>query len=575
MLQARMALSRPADPCEQEAEAVAQKVVRMPDAAHAPTPHLSDGSEKTTRPESVPLQPAVRQPAGAHGTEAGAAVEQEVGQSLGQGSPLPEHVRGFMEPRFGADFSGVRIHTGPAAAQINESLNAQAFTVQQDIFFGAGRGPSDLHLTAHELTHVLQQAGGRPRGDAPRHDDTIMRQPDNPLPAEAQQQQEDATPEWVLSILGDRNTTLITKLRAVAIGGGFMGPESKSEDEFVKDLEAGQAESPAAPEPGMSSDEAGKLLTEAIIRSNAVSKAEALLGADWHAAAGTDAYKKAMSLCNCDPQDARTQAMKAGIVWALGQQDSIQKIKREAEAKYQKTKSPQAREVAEAATEVLTAVEASIGTPLGELQYSPGNAEFPDTAWRYLGSEKTKKHLEKLGFPLTWFTTCVTMVKPVAEAAGVDTKKWGTLDMFDKKKKDRFKEAQESGAWVPAEKKEQPKPGDILISVTYQKEKGVVQKEIGKAFFQHVAILVKPVTPNEDGTERWVTADGGKGSSHAGEDKTGLTERRYNPVTQQFVTGRQSNLQEAAEGGRYLLGFWSIIRLPRAEPAAAGKPAKK
>jgi hypothetical protein len=125
---------------------------------------------------------------------------------------------------------------------------------------------------------------------------------------------------------------------------------------------------------------------------------------------------------------------------------------------------------------------------------------------------------------------------------------------------------------VPAEKKVQPKPGDILIFVTYQKgPKGDIKKGIDKAFFQHVALLIEPVTQNSDGTERWVTADGGKGSSHKGEDKTGTTERRYNPSTLQFITGTQTNLQEAAEGGRYLLGFWSITRLPmRADP-----PAKK
>ena len=572
-----MTMSRPSEPCEQEAEAVARQVVSMSDVGPASTSHISGGPMRTSEPESAPLRPAAEQSGGAHGPEVGASVEEQVGRSLGRGSALPEHVRGFMEPRFGADFSGVRVHTDPAAARLNATLHAQAFTVRQDIFFGSGHGPSDLHLTAHELTHVLQQTGGRSQGVvAPRDADTIMRDDDKQLPADAQQQQESETPEWVLSILGDRSTTLITKLRAVAIAGGFMGPEPKSEDEFVKDLGASsQEDSPAAAEPGMSSEEAGKQLTEAIIRSNAVNKAKSLMGADWHAAEGTDAHKKAMSLCNCNPQDARTQAMKAGIVWAFEQQDAIQKIKREAETKYNKTKSQKAREVAEAATEVLTAVEASMNTSLEEHQYSPGDAEFSDTAWRYLGSEKTKKHLEKLGFPLPWFTTCVTMVNPVAQAAGVDTKKWGALEMFDKKKKDRFKEAQESGAWVPAEKKEQPKPGDILIFVTYQKDKGVVQKEIDKAFFQHVAILVEPVTANEDGTERWVTADGGKGSSHAGEDKTGLTVRSYNPVTQQFVTGKQSNLNEAAEGGRYLLGFWSITRLPRAEEAAKNKPVKK
>ena len=374
---------------------------------------------------------------------------------------------------------------------------------------------------------------------------------------------EDGPPDWVLSILGDRQLSLTTKLSAMAAGAGFAEFEPKSEDEFVKDLLARQASDPDAGEAGLSSEEAGKQLTEQIIRSHAVDKAMSLMGADWHAPVDSAAYKTARGLHKGDPQDARSKALKGGLLWAFENQDALQKIKEEALRRYTKTKSDQAREVAEAADGLLTAVGSSLNAPLSERQYSPADADFAETAWRYPDSEKSKKYLEKVGFPLAWFTTCVTLVNPVAEAAGVDIKKWSPLDMFFKNRQERFKEAQSSHAWVPAEKKEQPKPGDILIFVTYQKDKGVPQKEISKATFQHVAILVEPVTTNTDGTERWVTADGGKGSSHAGEDKTGITIRRYNPVTQQFITEKQTNLQEAAEGGRYLLGFWSMARLPR------------
>jgi hypothetical protein len=64
-----------------------------------------------------------------------------------------------MEPRFGTDFSGVRVHTGEAAVQMNRELNAQAFTHGQDLYFGAGKAPGKDALTAHELTHVVQQTG--------------------------------------------------------------------------------------------------------------------------------------------------------------------------------------------------------------------------------------------------------------------------------------------------------------------------------------------------------------------------------------------------------------------------------
>lgn len=84
-------------------------------------------------------------------------LEDQLNQS--SGSPLPSDVRAFMEPRFGADFSQVRVHTGSNAVQMNRDLNAQAFTHKQDIYFGAGKAPGKDALTAHELTHVVQQTG--------------------------------------------------------------------------------------------------------------------------------------------------------------------------------------------------------------------------------------------------------------------------------------------------------------------------------------------------------------------------------------------------------------------------------
>ena len=65
-----------------------------------------------------------------------------------------------MEPRFGVDFSLVRVYTGSDATKMNRDIGAQAFTHGADVYFGEGRSPSNLELTAHELTHVIQQTGG-------------------------------------------------------------------------------------------------------------------------------------------------------------------------------------------------------------------------------------------------------------------------------------------------------------------------------------------------------------------------------------------------------------------------------
>ncbi|MBX9256701.1 DUF4157 domain-containing protein [Desmonostoc muscorum CCALA 125] len=97
------------------------------------------------------------------GFQGGDNFESRLNSSESTGSPLPNDVRSFMEPRFGTDFSQVRVHTGSEAIQMNRDLNAQAFTHKQNIFFGAGKSPGNDALTAHELTHVVQQTGAAQR----------------------------------------------------------------------------------------------------------------------------------------------------------------------------------------------------------------------------------------------------------------------------------------------------------------------------------------------------------------------------------------------------------------------------
>jgi hypothetical protein len=87
------------------------------------------------------------------------SLEDRLSSSKGGGSPLSDDVRSFMEPRFGSDFSGVRVHTGSDAVQMNQDVSAQAFAHGQDVYFGAGKAPGKDALTAHELTHVVQQTG--------------------------------------------------------------------------------------------------------------------------------------------------------------------------------------------------------------------------------------------------------------------------------------------------------------------------------------------------------------------------------------------------------------------------------
>jgi hypothetical protein len=82
---------------------------------------------------------------------------------LGSGSPLDTASRDYFEPRFGQSFDNVRIHSGPEAAAAAATVRARAFTLGNDIVFGAGEHQPESsqgkRLLAHELTHVLQQSG--------------------------------------------------------------------------------------------------------------------------------------------------------------------------------------------------------------------------------------------------------------------------------------------------------------------------------------------------------------------------------------------------------------------------------
>lgn len=89
--------------------------------------------------------------------------EQAIDRSRGGGRPLDGGVRRQMEGAFGADFGGVRVHTGAEPDALNRQLSARAFTTGQDVFFRHGQydpgTSSGRELLAHELTHVVQQTG--------------------------------------------------------------------------------------------------------------------------------------------------------------------------------------------------------------------------------------------------------------------------------------------------------------------------------------------------------------------------------------------------------------------------------
>jgi hypothetical protein len=176
------AVQRQADEEEIQAKPLASTITPLIQREPAP-----EEEEVQTKPiaqrapeeeEELQAKPAVQHASHGEGFEVGGDFEQQLAATRGGGSPLPESVRTFMEPRFGTDFSGVRIHTGSQSAQLNRSVSAQAFTLGQDIYLGQGKDDVESaqgkSLLAHELTHVVQQTGAvqrAPRGvqRAPRH----------------------------------------------------------------------------------------------------------------------------------------------------------------------------------------------------------------------------------------------------------------------------------------------------------------------------------------------------------------------------------------------------------------------
>lgn len=140
-------------PLEREADQVADKVVSMPDSPLSSPSYLANSITQA--------------PAGAIKRSGGAEVpaafnlESKLNSTMGTGSSMDTGTKNYFEGRFGADFSGVRIHTGSTSVQMNNALGSAAFAHGNDIHFNKNQyNPTSAEgkrLIAHELTHVVQQ----------------------------------------------------------------------------------------------------------------------------------------------------------------------------------------------------------------------------------------------------------------------------------------------------------------------------------------------------------------------------------------------------------------------------------
>lgn len=156
VLQTKLTANQPGDMYEQEADHVAEQVMRMEAPGSSIAPVIPDDESK----DKLLMRTEASGIAAAETTNVPPIVHEVLND--GNGQALDGATRAFMEPRFGHDFSRVRVHTDERAAESARSVNALAYTVGRDVVFGCGQYATTTsegrRLLAHELTHVVQQS---------------------------------------------------------------------------------------------------------------------------------------------------------------------------------------------------------------------------------------------------------------------------------------------------------------------------------------------------------------------------------------------------------------------------------
>ena len=131
-VQAKLTVGPVDDPLEEEADAMADRVMRMPDQNFIQRKCADcEREEKETvhrKPLSEKITPFVQAKSESSGS-VNPAVAQDIESSKGSGTSIDNSTQSFMSRRFGANFSNVKVHADNQAAQLNRSLNAKAFTV--------------------------------------------------------------------------------------------------------------------------------------------------------------------------------------------------------------------------------------------------------------------------------------------------------------------------------------------------------------------------------------------------------------------------------------------------------------
>ena len=187
-IQPKLSINNPNDQYEKEADAMAEKVMRMDGAGlqlgSLSIPEIRPGGAASLEKGQTQVHRKVAASDAGHiqkkcalcheeekqvqrkendleGIPESADLASYVGSLSAGGDALPNEVRNYYEPRFGYDFSNVRVHTDAVAAKSAQSINALAYTSGNHIVFSQGQftpeTESGKRLLGHELTHTIQQ----------------------------------------------------------------------------------------------------------------------------------------------------------------------------------------------------------------------------------------------------------------------------------------------------------------------------------------------------------------------------------------------------------------------------------
>ena len=238
-VQMKLTVNKPGDKFEQEADHMADKVMRMP----APDEKLQRApDDKLQKKEDEKLQKAPAseekmqraelkeekvqkkeddklQRKGDDAPAVEPSVQSAIQEKAAGGQPLAADMRSHMEPRFGADFSQVRVHNDLESAGLSNQLSARAFTYRNHIFFGRNQyqpgTDAGKQLLAHELTHIIQKGQATPKtaGTAPS---------DQPAP-----------PSAIQKAAAPAGSLLVTSSEVVDVSGTVFSPSEKVKEEIA------------------------------------------------------------------------------------------------------------------------------------------------------------------------------------------------------------------------------------------------------------------------------------------------------------------------------------------------------